>query len=71
MTPEEMKKVRADLGNLSQEKFGKILDVDSGAISNWENEKFKPSNGAAMMYKLFQYVIKIGHQKKFLSWLKK
>ncbi len=70
MKPEEMKEVRAKL-ELSQEGFGAILEVDSGAVSNWENGKFKPSKGAAMMYKLFQFVIHIKKHKQFLAWLKK
>lgn len=70
MTPEEMRGIRDGLG-LSQEEFGKILEVHNGAISNWENAKFKPSKGAAMMYKLFQFLIKINKHKQFLAWLKK
>lgn len=70
MNPEEIKEIRHGLG-LSQEKFAEVLGVESGNISKWENGVNRLSKGAAMMYKLFAFVIKIKKQKQFLNWLKK
>lgn len=42
MTPEEIQKIRKDLG-VSQEKFAQLLGTTVVSVNRWESGKVKPS----------------------------
>ncbi len=42
MTPEEIKKIRDDLG-VSQERLASLLGTTTTTVNRWENGKVKPS----------------------------
>ncbi len=50
MTPEEIKKIREEMG-LSQERFAALIGATSTTVNRWELGKAKPSRMAIIAIK--------------------
>lgn len=66
---DRIKEIRKENGNMSMEKFGKMLGVGKSTVSNWENGTNVPNNMIVSICREFGYNeewIKNGAQPKKL-----
>jgi DNA-binding transcriptional regulator YiaG len=58
MTPDEIRQLRESIG-LTQDDFGRLLDVSQKQISRWENGEYKPNR----FYKALLELVRKNHEQ--------